>query len=91
MPYSNYPWVGIHLYDVVMSLMDGPFRKGYHLFCGNVYSSPKVCTDLFQRGFYLTGTIRENRIGFPKISGTHFQSRQSGGPQGGFVRGKQCL
>ena len=54
------------MYDVVIGLMDGPFRQGYHLFCGNIYSSPKVCTDLFQRGVYLTGTIRENRIGFPK-------------------------
>ena len=53
-------------YDVVMGLMDGLFRQGYHLFCDNYYSSPKLCSDLFQRGCFMTGTIRENRIGFPK-------------------------
>lgn len=53
-------------YDVVMGLMDGLFRQGYHLFCDNFYSSPKLCSDLFQRGCFMTGTIRENRIGFPK-------------------------
>ena len=52
-------------YDVVMELMDGLFRQGYHLFCDNFYSSPKLCIVLFHRGCFLTGT-RENRIGFPK-------------------------
>lgn len=56
-------------YDVVMGLMDGLFRQGYHLFCDNFYSSPKLCSDLFGRGCFLTGTIRENRIGFPKNLG----------------------
>ena len=56
-------------YDVVMELMDGHFRQGYHLFCDNFYSSPKLCTDLLHRRCFSTGTIRENRIGFPKNLG----------------------
>ena len=56
-------------YDVVMSLMEGLFRQGYHLFCDNFYSSPKLCVDLFEKGCFLTGKIRENRQGFPKNLG----------------------
>ena len=53
-------------YDVVMSLMDGLFRQGYHLFCDNFYTSPKLSKGLFDKGCFMTGTLRENRIGFPK-------------------------
>ena len=43
--------------------MDGLFTRGFHLFCNNFYSSPKLCLDLFQSGCFLTRTIHENRIG----------------------------
>ena len=66
--YKFQVYTGKHL-DVVMGLMDGGFRQGNHLYCDNFYSSPKLCSDLFQRGCFMTGTIRENRIGFPKSLG----------------------
>ena len=75
-------------YDVVMSLMDGLFRQGYHLFCDNFYSSPKLCTDLFQRGVHLTGTIRENRIGFPKNLGNPLPVKAERGTSRWFREGQ---
>ena len=52
-------------YDVVMNLMNGMFRQGYHLFVDNFYSSPRLFSDLYDKGCMATGTVRENRKGFP--------------------------
>lgn len=52
-------------YDVAMSLMDGMFKQGYHLFVDNFYSSPHLFNDLLEKGCRATGTVRENRKGFP--------------------------
>ena len=35
-------------YDVVMNLMNGMFRQGYHLFVDNFYSSPQLFSDLYE-------------------------------------------
>ena len=72
-------------YDVVMTLMEGLFRQGYHLFCDN---SPKLCIDLFEKGCYLTGTIRENRIGFPKNLGNPLPARADRGTSRWFRSGQ---
>lgn len=53
-------------YDVVMHLMSGLFLQGYHLFLDNFYSRPQLFTDLLEKGRAATGTVRENRRGFPK-------------------------
>ena len=75
-------------YDVVMGLMDGLFRQGYHLFCDNFYSSPKLCTDLFCKGCFLTGTIREHRIGFPKNLGNPLPLKSARGTSRWFRDGQ---
>ena len=51
-------------YDVVMNLMNGMFRQGYHLFVDNFYSSPRLFNDLYDKGCMVTGTVREDRKGF---------------------------
>ena len=78
-------------YDVVMGLMDGLFRQGYHLFCDNFYSSPKLCSDLFQRGCFLTGTIGENRIGFPKNHGNPLPVKAERGTSRWFRAGQSLF
>ena len=45
--------------------MNGMFRQGYHLFVDNFYSSPQLFSDLYDKGKMATGTVRENRKGFP--------------------------
>ena len=51
-------------YDVVMNLMNGMFRQGYHLFVDNFYSSSQLFNDLYDKGCMVTGTVREDRRGF---------------------------
>ena len=51
-------------YDVVMNLMNGMFRQGYHLFVENFYSSSQLFSDLYDKGCMATGTVKENRKGF---------------------------
>ncbi|KAF3842439.1 hypothetical protein F7725_024390 [Dissostichus mawsoni] len=54
-------------YDVVSGLMDNSYLgRGYHLFVDNFYTSPKLFTDLFARGFVACGTFRDNRKNVPK-------------------------
>ena len=53
-------------HDVVMHLMEGFFAQGYHLFCDNFYTSPALAKALIEKGCFITGTIRQNRVGFPK-------------------------
>ena len=56
-------------HDVVMTLMDGLLKQGYHVCCDNFYSSPKLSTDLHGPGCFATDTVKENRQGFPKDLG----------------------
>lgn len=54
---------------VVLKLieMGNYFRKGYHIFCDNFFTSIELARELFRRGTYLTGTIRRNRKGLPNV------------------------
>ena len=45
--------------------MDGLFQQGYHLFVDNFYSIPQLFRDLLDKHCLATGTVRENRKGFP--------------------------
>ena len=52
-------------YDVVMKLIDPLLDQGYQLFVDNFYTSPILLKNLFLRQTPATGTITENRKGFP--------------------------
>jgi hypothetical protein len=53
-------------YDVVMKLMQPFLHQGYHLFFDNFYTSVQLVKDLFDKGVPATGTVSENRKGFPQ-------------------------
>ncbi|CAF1476383.1 unnamed protein product [Adineta ricciae] len=53
--------------SIVMSLMGDYLDEGHNLYADNWYSSPKLFEDLYQRRTGACGTIRKDRIGFPKF------------------------
>ena len=72
-------------YDVVMDLMSSMFLQGYHLFVDNFYSSPQLFIDLLEKGCAATGTVRENRKGFPKGLGNGMDKKLPEAQSDGFV------
>ena len=58
-----------HSYDVVDILINnsGLTHKGYHLFVDNFYTSVTLAEHLYEKGVMLTGTMRSNRKGIPKM------------------------
>ena len=59
--------------------MDGLFHQGFHLFCDNFYSSPTLFNDLFEKGCFATGTVKENRVGFPSQFGNKLPKKRERG------------
>ena len=53
-------------YDVVTRLIDKYFDQGYHVYFDNFYTSHQLVRDLFLHGTPSMGTVRINRVGFPK-------------------------
>ena len=53
-------------YDVVMKLVKPYLNQGYHVYFDNFYTSHRLVTDLFLSGTPSSGTVRINRVGFPK-------------------------
>lgn len=48
---------------VVRELTVGLDNVGHCVVCDNFFTAPKLFEDLFARGIWATGTVRENRIG----------------------------
>jgi hypothetical protein len=53
-------------YDVLTCLIDKYFDQGYHVYFDNFYTSHQLARDLFLHGTPSMGTVRINRVGFPK-------------------------
>ena len=51
---------------VVLELTKKLWHKGYHLYFDNFYTSPSLCSKLFNFGMGTCGTVRLNRRGIPK-------------------------
>lgn len=68
-------------YDVVMELVSSPvLGTGYKLFVDNFYTSPMLFRDLLaDKKIWACGTIREQRVGFPKHRAGTLNSRDPRG------------
>lgn len=65
-------------YDVVMQLMEPYLYKYHHLVCDNYFTSPALCSTLFDKDTYMTGTVRVYRKGMPKsLKGLKLQRGES--------------
>jgi hypothetical protein len=51
---------------VVLDLVEGLDDKGYIINTDNFFSSPALCNALLRRGLLARGTVRTNRLDFPK-------------------------
>lgn len=67
-------------YNTVTTLMDTKrLGTGYKVFVDNFYTSPVLFSDLLKQKMWACGTIRSNRIGFPKTTVNALDSKSQRG------------
>ena len=54
-------------YNVVLALTHDLQEQGYHIFTDSFYTSPILFLELHRRGLLVTGTVRPNRKGLPRL------------------------
>lgn len=64
---ANVQGEGLSYTPVIDPMNFDLLRKGYRLYVGNFYSSPALFQKLSANNAVVCGTIRQTRIGFPKI------------------------
>lgn len=52
-------------YEVVMQLMEPYLYRYHHLVCDNYFTSPALCSTLFDKDTYMTSAVRVCRKGMP--------------------------
>ena len=63
---------------VTMDMARDIFGKGYHLYCDNFFTCPKLAIQLLKEKVYCIGTVKKNRRGFTNFSANQIKGLKKG-------------
>lgn len=85
---SRNPTRGLSYSSVIDLLPLSTLGTGYRLYVANVYTSPALFSDLYDKKIGCCGTIRANRIGFPKTQANNLPEHAQRGDMRWIRNGK---